>query len=136
MPINRKYKLNLLLETLREELMFKNNYKVLFEYVMLAGINNSIEDANRLINLVKGIPCKINLISFNPHSGSQFRLSSDEKMIEFRNVLAKGGCTVFMRFSRGDDQMAACGKLGNPGSIQAPLLRVPEQFRVALNTGT
>ncbi|KAE8736354.1 hypothetical protein F3Y22_tig00000002pilonHSYRG00098 [Hibiscus syriacus] len=136
MPINRKYKLNLLLETLREELKFKNNYKVLFEYVMLAGINDSIEDANRLINLVKGIPCKINLISFNPHSGSQFKPSSDEKMIEFRNVLAKGGCTVFMRFSRGDDQMAACGQLGNPGSIQAPLLRVPEQFRVPLNTGT
>ncbi|KAE8663845.1 hypothetical protein F3Y22_tig00112864pilonHSYRG00015 [Hibiscus syriacus] len=99
-------------------------------------ISQYIEDANRLIDRVKGIPCKINLIFFNPHSGSQFRPSSDEKMIEFRNVLAKGGCTVFMRFSRGDDQMAACGQLGNPGSIKAPLLRVPEQFRVALNTGT
>ncbi|MBA0863342.1 hypothetical protein Goshw_019723 [Gossypium schwendimanii] len=135
MPINRKYKLSFLLETLREELTFKNNYKVLFEYVMLAGINDSIEDAKRLIDLVKGIPCKINLISFNPHCGSQFRPSSDEKMIEFRNILAEGGCIVFMRFSRGDDQMAACGQLGKPGSSQAPLLRVPEQFRVALNLG-
>ncbi|MBA0656392.1 hypothetical protein Goklo_008751 [Gossypium klotzschianum] len=135
MPINRKYKLSFLLETLREELKFKNNYKVLFEYVMLAGINDSIEDAKRLIDLVKGIPCKINLISFNPHCGSQFRPSSDEKMIEFRNILAEGGCIVFMRFSRGDDQMAACGQLGKPGLSQAPLLRVPEQFRVALNLG-
>ncbi|MBA0834538.1 hypothetical protein Goarm_006882 [Gossypium armourianum] len=135
MPINRKYKLSFLLETLREELKFKNNYKVLFEYVMLAGINDSIEDAKRLIDLVKGIPCKINLISFNPHCGSQFRPSSDEKMIEFRNILAEGGCIVFMRFSRGDDQMAACGQLGKPGSSRAPLLRVPEQFRVALNLG-
>ncbi|OMO52791.1 Ribosomal RNA large subunit methyltransferase RlmN [Corchorus olitorius] len=134
MPINRKYKLSLLLETLREELQFRRNYKVLFEYVMLAGINDSIEDAKRLIDLVKGIPCKINLISFNPHSGSQFRPTSDEKMIEFRNILAEAGCVVFMRFSRGDDQMAACGQLGKPGTIQAPLLRVPAQFQTALNT--
>ncbi|GLT86438.1 hypothetical protein SLE2022_045790 [Rubroshorea leprosula] len=133
MPINRKYKLRLLLETLREELRFKSNYKVLFEYVMLAGINDSMEDARRLIDLVKGIPCKINLISFNPHCGSQFRPSSDEKMIEFRNVLTQGGCTVFLRPSRGDDQMAACGQLGKPGTTQAPLLRIPEQFKTALN---
>ncbi|GLT36546.1 hypothetical protein SLA2020_109170 [Shorea laevis] len=133
MPINRKYKLRLLLETLREELRFKSNYKVLFEYVMLAGINDSMEDARRLIDLVKGIPCKINLISFNPHCGSQFRPCTDEKMIKFRNVLAQGGCTVFLRPSRGDDQMAACGQLGKPGTIQAPLLRIPEQFKTALN---
>ncbi|GLT46543.1 hypothetical protein SLA2020_202870 [Shorea laevis] len=76
---------------------------------MLAGINDSMEDARRLIDLVKGIPCKINLISFNPHYGSWFRPSSDEKVIEFRNLLAQGGCTVFLRPSRGDDQMATCG---------------------------
>ncbi|KAK7856986.1 dual-specificity rna methyltransferase rlmn [Quercus suber] len=133
MPINRKYKLGLLLETLREELRFKNNYKVLFEYVMLSGVNDSIEDAKRLIDLIEGIPCKINLISFNPHTGSQFQPTSDAKMIEFRNVLAEAGCTVFLRPSRGDDQMAACGQLGNPGAIQAPLLRVPKQFQTALN---
>ncbi|GMY26216.1 dual-specificity rna methyltransferase rlmn [Fagus crenata] len=133
MPINRKYKLGLLLETLREELRSKHNYKVLFEYVMLSGVNDSIEDAKRLIDLVQDIPCKINLISFNPHTGSQFRPTSDAKMIEFRNVLAEAGCTVFLRPSRGDDQMAACGQLGNPGAIQAPLLRVPQQFQMAVN---
>ncbi|TXG56314.1 hypothetical protein EZV62_017627 [Acer yangbiense] len=133
MPINRKYKLSFLLETLREELRFKHNYKVLFEYVMLAGINDSLDDAKRLIDLVQGIPCKINLISFNPHSGSQFRPTSEEKMIEFRNILAEGGCSVFLRLSRGDDQMAACGQLGKPGTIQAPLLRVPERFQTALS---
>ena len=93
----------------------------------------SIEDAKRLIDLIEGIPCKINLISFNPHTGSQFQPTSDAKMIEFRNVLAEAGCTVFLRPSRGDDQMAACGQLGNPGAIQAPLLRVPKQFQTALN---
>ncbi|KAF8378297.1 hypothetical protein HHK36_029636 [Tetracentron sinense] len=131
MPINRKYNLGMLLDTLREELHLKHDYKVLFEYVMLAGVNDSTEDAKRLIDLVQGIPCKINLISFNPHSGSQFKPTSEEKMIEFRNVLAEGGCVVFLRLSRGDDQMAACGQLGKPGEVQAPLLRVPAQFRMA-----
>ncbi|KAF8040488.1 hypothetical protein BT93_B2653 [Corymbia citriodora subsp. variegata] len=133
MPINRKYKLSVLLQTLREELHHNNNYKVLFEYVMLAGVNDSFEDAKRLINLVQGIPCKINLISFNPHSGSKFKPTPEEKIIEFRNILAEGGCTVFLRLSRGDDQMAACGQLGKPGAQQAPLLRVPPQFEMALD---
>nr|GMD24680.1 dual-specificity RNA methyltransferase RlmN-like [Ipomoea batatas] len=132
MPINRKYNLNLLLGTLKEELHTKHNYKVLFEYVMLAGVNDSIEDAKRLIHLIHGIPCKINLISFNPHSGSLFKPTKEEKIIEFRNILAEAGCVVFLRLSRGDDQMAACGQLGNPGDIQAPLLRVPSQFQAAL----
>ncbi|KAF5443161.1 hypothetical protein F2P56_035744 [Juglans regia] len=133
MPINRKYKLGLLLQTLQEELRLKHNYKVLFEYVMLSGVNDSIEDAKRLIDLVQDIPCKINLISFNPHTGSKFRPTSEAKMIEFRNVLAEAGCIVFLRLSRGDDQMAACGQLGKPGAIKAPLLRVPEEFQMAVN---
>ncbi|XP_059649020.1 uncharacterized protein LOC132294976 [Cornus florida] len=132
MPINRKYKLSLLLDTLREELRTRSNYKVLFEYVMLAGINDSVEDAKRLIDLIQGIPCKINLISFNPHSGSQFKPTREEEMIEFRNFLAAAGCVVFLRLSRGDDQMAACGQLGKPGEIRAPLLRVPAEFQAAL----
>lgn len=86
----------------------------------------------RLVELVQGIPCKINLISFNPHSGSQFRPTSEKKIIEFRNRLAEAGCVVFLRLSRGDDQMAACGQLGKPGALQAPVLRVPEKFRTAM----
>ena len=92
----------------------------------------SLEDARRLIDLVQGIPCKINLISFNPHCGSQFKPTSDDKMIEFRNILAEAGRIVFLRPSRGDDQMAACGQLGKPGEVQAPLLQVPAKFRSAL----
>lgn len=53
-------------------------------------------------------------------------------MIEFRNILAEAGLVVFLRLSRGDDKMAACGQLGEPGNIQAPMLRVPEQFRMAV----
>ncbi|XP_076935081.1 uncharacterized protein LOC143601586 [Bidens hawaiensis] len=129
MPINRKYNLTLLLDTLREELSLKHKYKVLFEYVLLAGVNDSIDDAKRITDLVKGIPCKINLLTFNPHSGSNFQLSTDERMVEFRNTLAEGGCVVFMRPSRGDDQMAVCGQLGNLGDLQAPLLKVPPKFQ-------
>ncbi|XP_020265068.1 LOW QUALITY PROTEIN: uncharacterized protein LOC109840734 [Asparagus officinalis] len=132
MPINRKYNLSLLLGTLKEEIRSKHRYKVLFEYVMLAGVNDSIEDAKRLIELIRGIPCKINLISFNPHSGSRFRPTTDEKMVEFRNFLASAGCVVFMRPSRGDDRMAACGQLGEPGVIQPPMLRPPPRFQMAL----
>jgi 23S rRNA (adenine2503-C2)-methyltransferase len=89
-----------------------------------------VDDAKRLTELVHGIPCKINLISFNPHSGSQFKPTPDEKIIEFRNMLIQSGLTVMVRLSRGDDQMAACGQLGEPGHL--PLLRVPEKFQVAL----
>ncbi|CAI0386357.1 unnamed protein product [Linum tenue] len=135
MPINRKYNISLLLDTLRQELQCKHKYKVLFEYVMLAGVNDSVEDAGRLIDLVKGIPCTINLIQFNPHCGSQFRPTSIDKMIEFRNLLAQGKCSVFLRQSRGDDQMAACGQLGKPGTFQAPVLRVPEKFQMAVANG-
>lgn len=132
MPINRKYNLKLLLDTLKEELYSKDRYKVLFEYVMLEGINDSMDDAKRLVNLVHGIPCKINLISFNSHKGSLFKSSSNEKMGEFRNLLAEAGCIVLLRPSRGDDQMAACGQLGEPGNFQAPLLRVPDRFQAVV----
>ncbi|KAI4999335.1 dual-specificity RNA methyltransferase RlmN [Hordeum vulgare subsp. vulgare] len=131
MPINRKYNLSTLLGTLREELCLRPKSIVLFEYVMLAGVNDSVDDAKRLTELVRGIPCKINLISFNPHSGSQFKPTPDEKIIEFRNMLIQSGLTVMVRLSRGDDQMAACGQLGEPGDYQLPLLRVPEKFQVA-----
>ncbi|XP_078439416.1 radical SAM superfamily protein [Wolffia australiana] len=132
MPINRKYNLALLLGTLREELRHRHKYKVLFEYVMLQGINDSLEDAKKLAELVRGIPCKVNLIKFNPHQGSVFKASTEEQMIKFRNVLAAEGCVVLLRFSKGDDQMAACGQLGRPNESFAPLLRVPPQFVAAV----
>jgi len=92
----------------------------------------SVEDAKRLIDLIQGIPCKINLITFNPHSGSFFKPTTREKINEFRDILAEAGCVVLFRWSRGDDQMAACGQLGKPGEIQAPVLRVPSQFQAVL----
>eukprot|EP00249_Psilotum_nudum_P007768 c20808_g1_i1 orf=514-1815(-) len=133
MPINRKYNLNTLLNALREELPLKTrHFKVLFEYVMLSGVNDSLEDAVRLVALVKGIPCKINLVTFNPHAGSIFLPSPKEKMLAFRDIIAASGLVVFIRQSRGDDQMAACGQLGKLGSDQAPRLKIPPKFQTAL----
>ncbi|KAH9329578.1 hypothetical protein KI387_001686, partial [Taxus chinensis] len=132
MPINRKYNLDILLTTLREEISRRRKYKVFFEYVMLAGINDSTEDAKRLVNLVEGIPCKINLISFNPYNGSPFAPSSEEQMLAFRNIVANAGYTVIIRYSRGNDQMAACGQLGQPGNGQPSLMQIPERFQAAI----
>lgn len=132
MPINRKYNLSMLLSALKEELSVKKSFEVMFEYVLLAGINDSAEDAHRLVELVKGIPSKINLISFNPHIGASFVPSSEEQMLIFRDIIASSGLTVAIRHSRGNDQMAACGQLGKLGCEQAPRLRVPDQFQAAL----
>ncbi|KAJ8569804.1 hypothetical protein K7X08_006381 [Anisodus acutangulus] len=91
---------------------------------MLAGVNDSVEDAKRLIDLVQIIPCKINLITFNLHSGSFFKPTKKEKILEFRNILAEAGCVMLFRCSRGDDQMAACGQLGKPESCEGLKLEV------------
>eukprot|EP00250_Pteridium_aquilinum_P012447 c20732_g1_i1 orf=252-1487(-) len=132
MPINRKYNLATLLGALKDELSIKKDFKVLFEYVLLAGINDSVEDANRLIGLVRDIPCKINLITFNPHAGASFIPTPEQQMLQFRDIIANAGLVVAIRHSRGDDQMAACGQLGKVGLEQAPKLRVPAQFQAAL----
>lgn len=112
--------------------MILSNFSLQSFFIFCFYFTCSIEDAKRIVDLVQGIPCKINLISFNPHCGSQFRPTCKEKMIGFRNVLAESGLTVFLRLSRGDDQMAACGQLGKPGIVQAPLLRVPDRFQMAM----
>ncbi|KAI5080586.1 hypothetical protein GOP47_0003769 [Adiantum capillus-veneris] len=132
MPVNRKYNLAMLLGVLRDELSEKKDFKVFFEYVLLAGINDSMEDAHRLIELVKDIPCKINLITFNPHAGASFLPTPEQQTLQFRDIIANAGLVVAIRHSRGDDQMAACGQLGKVGFEQAPKLRVPPRFEAAL----
>ena len=91
-----------------------------------------MEDANRLVLLVKDIPCKINLIQYNPHSGAAFLPTSEEQMLIFRDIIAKSGIVIAIRHSRGDDQMAACGQLGSVGLDQAPKIKVPPRFQSAL----
>jgi len=83
-----------------------------FEYVLLSGENDSPEDAKRLIRLLRGIRCKINLIPFNEFPGSSFRRPSDEAIEKFQSILRYSRYDVFLRKSRGRDILGACGQLG------------------------
>jgi 23S rRNA (adenine2503-C2)-methyltransferase len=84
---------------------------VTFEYVMLDGINDSIEDAKALIKIVKDVPCKFNLIPFNSFPSSGYQCSSYEKIRQFKEVLMNQDHIVTIRKTRGDDIDAACGQL-------------------------
>ncbi|GAQ82131.1 ribosomal RNA large subunit methyltransferase [Klebsormidium nitens] len=134
MPINRQYNLESLIGCLAGQFPRANGGqdKVLFEYVLLKGINDSLDDARRLIELVKPVPCRVNLIGFNPHAGSAFQPVPKPQMLEFFRVLADAGMVVTLRESRGDDQMAACGQLGELGSNPLQLLTPPARFQQAL----
>lgn len=87
--------------------------RLTFEYVLLSGENDSPEDAKRLIRLLQGIRCKINLIPFNEFPGSPFRRPSDAAIENFQTILKQGRYDVFLRKSRGRDILGACGQLGN-----------------------
>lgn len=86
--------------------------RLTFEYVLLAGVNDQRADAHRLIKLVKGMRCKINLIPFNEFPGSRFRRPTDRDVLQFQSVLRKAGLDTFIRKSRGTDVLGACGQLG------------------------
>lgn len=134
MPINRKYPLKELMGALRDEFPRHNarQRKVFFEYVMLKGVNDSIENAKELLACTSSVPCKVNLIKFNAHPNTPFKSSSDETIEAFRAYLADKGMLVTIRKSRGDDKMAACGQLGRQGSRIAPLMRVPDKYKHAV----
>lgn len=130
MPINRKYPLGELMQTLRD--VFPRNaarqQKVFFQYLMLKGVNDSLVDAKELLRLTAGVPCKINLIHFNSHDGTAFEACEEGTMFAFQDYLVKKGMTVTIRKSRGDDKMMACGQLGKLGTVQAPRMKVPDKY--------
>ncbi len=110
MPVNKRYSLSILLKTLRE-LKIPQRRRITFEYVLLDGINDTPEDAMRLIKMLKRIPSKINLIPFNPYEGSPYKKPSDERILRFQEILIKGNITAIIRKSMGADISAACGQL-------------------------
>jgi len=89
------------------------NRRLTFEYVLLGGMNDREEDARRLVKLIRGITCKINLIPFNPFPGSSYRPPADRDVLAFQSILREAGIDVFIRKSRGRDVLGACGQLGN-----------------------
>lgn len=110
MPVNKKYPIKRLINALRSFPLPKNS-EITIEYVLLNGINDSKEDAERLYNLLKGLKTKVNLILFNSWGENPFRPSSTEKLFEFQKVLWDKGMRVLIRESKGSDILAACGQL-------------------------
>lgn len=111
-PVNRKYPMEEFLAASRRYVAnSKANDKVTVEYVMLEGINDSMEQAHELAQALKDTPSKINLIPFNPYPGSPYKRSSNSRIDRFNKVLQEYGFTVIVRKTRGDDIDAACGQL-------------------------
>jgi 23S rRNA (adenine2503-C2)-methyltransferase len=110
-PLNRKYPIRELLDACRNYPGVSNARRITFEYVMLKGINDSIEDAKALVRLLKGIPAKINLIPFNPWPGSTYECSDWEQIEKFSQVVFDAGYASPVRTPRGRDILAACGQL-------------------------
>jgi 23S rRNA (adenine2503-C2)-methyltransferase len=110
-PINKKYPLKELLAACQRYLKAAPRDFITFEYIMLAGVNDSADQACELVKLVRETPCKFNLIPFNPFPNSGYERSSVEAINRFRDVLMQAGLVTTVRKTRGDDIYAACGQL-------------------------
>ena len=110
-PINKKWNIAELLDALRAYPKLSNSERITFEYVMLKDVNDSDEDARRLVKLIKGIPAKINLIPFNEWPGAPYERSDWERIQAFADIVHKAGYASPIRTPRGEDIMAACGQL-------------------------
>ncbi|HQY23022.1 MAG TPA: 23S rRNA (adenine(2503)-C(2))-methyltransferase RlmN [Gammaproteobacteria bacterium] len=110
-PLNKKYPIAILMDACRRFVSDKPGRHVTIEYVMLKGINDKPEHAKQLVKLLQGLPCKVNLIPFNPFSGADYERSLVEDMDVFLAILKKAGYIATLRKTRGDDIDAACGQL-------------------------
>ena len=111
-PINKKYPVEEFLAACRRYIDgSKANKDVTIEYVMLNGVNDSTDQAHELVKTLKGTPCKVNLIPFNPFPGNEYTRSSNSRIDRFSKVLQAAGITCIVRRTRGDDIDAACGQL-------------------------
>lgn len=110
MPINKKYPISKLFEAIRNYPLIKNE-EITIAYVMIEGLNDSLDDAKKLANLLKGIKAKVNLIAYNSWGDREFRTPSMDSILAFQKVLKDRGIMTFIRESKGADIMAACGQL-------------------------
>ena len=110
-PINKRWNIETLLEALRAYPKASNSERITFEYVMLDGVNDSDEDARRLVAHLEGIPAKVNLIPFNEWPGAPYRRSSNNRIRAFATILMQAGYASPIRTPRGEDILAACGQL-------------------------
>lgn len=133
-PINRRYPISELMGACRDYVKRKAHRHIYIEYVMLNGVNDKPEHARQLAKLLNGLPCKVNLIPFNPFPGTPYVRSSDERINAFRDILINKGLVTVTRRTRGDDIDAACGQLAGQVADRSRrqekmaehLLRVPK----------
>jgi 23S rRNA (adenine2503-C2)-methyltransferase len=110
MPINRKWNLERLMQAARE-FPLRTREKLTFEYVLLNGVNDSVQNAREVVELIKGMRAKVNLIALNPGPGIDFQTPEQARVEEFQRVLMRAGIPAFVRRPRGRDIYAACGQL-------------------------
>ncbi len=110
-PINKKYPLKQLMHLCKHYFEKEPRRRVTFEYVMLDNVNDHMEHARELVKILDGVPCKMNLIPFNPFPGTEYRRSSPERIAAFQQYLINKGINTIVRKTRGDDIDAACGQL-------------------------
>ena len=122
MPINRKWNIGKLLAALKAYPL-EQRRRITFEYVLLAGVNDSLDDAAQLARLLRGIKCKVNIIPYNPHPEAEYKRPSDSAVEQFQTECKRLGLATYLRRPRGDDIDAACGQLANRvnGSPVVPL---------------
>ncbi len=131
-PINRKYPLAALMAACQRYLVHAPRDFITFEYVMLDGVNDSDADARALLHLVRDVPCKFNLIPFNPFPASGFHRSPAERVRRFASILIEGGIVTTTRKTRGDDIDAACGQLA--GKVQDKSKRIARSAGFAIGS--
>ncbi len=122
--VNRLYPLRTLVQACRE-LRLAPRQRLTFEYVLLAGVNDSPEDARRVADLLRGISCRVNLIPFNDFAGSGFRRPTDATVLAFQAVLVGFGYDTFIRKSKGREILGACGQLGDLARVSPPSRLTP-----------
>ena len=110
-PLNKKWPIDAIIKTLKDDLKLRNSERITFEYVMLKDVNDTEFDAKRLVKIIQGLPSKINLIPFNKWVGSGYERSPQKKIQAFSQIIKKAGFPSPVRAPRGEDIMAACGQL-------------------------
>jgi len=134
-PINKKYPLKELMEACRAYPGLSNARRITFEYVMLKDINDSLEDAKGLVQLLKGIPAKINLIPFNPWPGTNYQCSDWEQIEKFADFINAAGYASPIRTPRGRDILAACGQLKSESERMRKTERLAFEAMMIANHG-
>ncbi len=134
-PLNRKYPIDVLLAACNRYAAARHKFKVTFEYTLIDGMNDSLDQARALVKLLRRVPSKLNLIPFNPFPGTTYRTSPPRRIEQFRRIVHDAGIVTTVRKTRGDDIDAACGQLAgqvNDRTRRSQRIREKAALRVQL----